>query len=138
MDYLILSITLLGIGIVGLLSKRNLLKVLISIELITIAASMNFVLLSYAVMQANQSQISSATGFIALGQVILILTFSTDTCITAVVLAVLVIITKKYGTWDLQKLGALMNPEVAEEENLVQLVNEETPTEKHAGEEGEI
>jgi|SRR5271157_1113808 len=125
MDYLILSIILLGIGIFGLLSKRNLLKVLISIELITIAASMNFVLLASA---QNQS----------LGQVFLILTFSTDTCITAVVLAVLVIITKKYGTWDLQKLGALMNPEVAEEENLVQLVNEETPTEKHAGEEGEI
>ncbi|HMF32876.1 MAG TPA: NADH-quinone oxidoreductase subunit K [Candidatus Lokiarchaeia archaeon] len=124
MDYLILSIILLGIGIFGLLSKRNLLKVLISIELITIAASMNFVLLASA---QNQS----------LGQVFLILTFSTDTCITAVVLAVLVIITKKYGTWDLQKLGALMNPEVAEEENLVQLVNEEAPIEKHEGEVGD-
>ena len=31
-----------------------------------------------------------------------------DSSITAIVLAILIIITKRYGTWDLQKLGVLM------------------------------
>lgn len=89
MDYLIISITLLAIGIYGLLAKRNLLKTLISIELITAAASMNFIFL--------------ASGA-ALGQVFLILTLSTDSCITAIILAVLVVIARKYGTWDLRTI----------------------------------
>ena len=38
----------------------------------------------------------------------MILTYSTDSSITAIVLAILIIITKRYGTWDLQKLGVLM------------------------------
>ena len=101
MDYIILSITLLCIGIYGLLAKRNLLKVLISIELITIAASMNFILLSNSID-------------VSLGQTMLILSFATDSCITAILLAVLIIATKKYGTWDLQKLGAMIGREPPE------------------------
>lgn len=95
-DYLILSLTLLGIALYGLLTRRNLLKVLISIELLAFAASMNFIMLATPNVDQN------------LGQVFLILTYSTDSSITAIVLAILIIITKRYGTWDLQKLGVLM------------------------------
>jgi NADH:ubiquinone oxidoreductase subunit K len=94
MDYVLLSLTLVAIGIYGLLTKPHLLKVLISIELIATGASMNFVLLA--------SQVSKA-----LGEALLILAFSTDTCMTAIVLALLVSVSKKYGTADIRKLAKL-------------------------------
>jgi NADH-quinone oxidoreductase subunit K len=85
MDFVILSLVMMGIGIYGLLTNRQLLKVFISIELIAIAATLNFVML---VSSAGQG----------LGQAFLILAFSTDTAVSGVVLALLVIVTKKYGT----------------------------------------
>jgi NADH-quinone oxidoreductase subunit K len=94
MDYVILSATLLAIGIFGLLTKRHLLKVLISIELIAVAASMNFVLLASSLDKA-------------LSQTFLILAFSTDTCVTAIILALLVMASKKYGTCDIRKLAEM-------------------------------
>jgi hypothetical protein len=45
MDFVILSIVMLGIGIYGLLTNRQLLKVFISVELIATAATLNFVML---------------------------------------------------------------------------------------------
>jgi len=94
MDYMILSVTLLAIGVFGLLTKRHLVKVLISIELIAMSASMNFVLLASSLDRA-------------LGEAFLILAFSTDTCVTAIVLALLVIAVKKYGTCDIRKLAKI-------------------------------
>ncbi len=91
MDFVILSLILLAIGIYGLLTKRHLLKVFISIELIATAATLNFVMLA--------SQMSRD-----LGQAFLILAFSTDTAVSAVILALLVIVSKKYGTSDIGEL----------------------------------
>jgi len=103
MDYVILSMILLAIGIYGLLTKHHLLKVLISVELIATAASMNFVLIAPSLNKA-------------LGEAFLILAFSTDTCVTAVVLALLVIASKKYGTCDIRKLAKLEQRETIEGE----------------------
>jgi NADH:ubiquinone oxidoreductase subunit K len=86
--------TLLIIGIYGLLTRHDLLKVLISVELIATAASMNFVLLS------------SSLGKV-MGEAFLILAFSTDTSVTGIVLALLITISKKYGTSDIRKLAEL-------------------------------
>jgi NADH-quinone oxidoreductase subunit K len=86
--------TLLAIGIYGLLTRHHLLKVLMSIELIATAASMNFVLLASSLNKA-------------MGQAFLILAFSTDTCVTGIVLALLIIVSKKYGTADIRKLAEL-------------------------------
>ena len=61
---------------------KSLVKVLISIELIAIGASMNFVLLASLTDRA-------------LGEAFLVLAFSTDTCVTAIVLVLLVIAVKK-------------------------------------------
>ena len=94
MDYLILSMVLLAIGMYGLLSKRHLLKVVISVELIATAASMNFVLLASSLTKE-------------LGQAFLILAFSTDASVTAVVLCLLVTISKKYKTCDVTELTKL-------------------------------
>ena len=94
MDYIILSITLLAIGVYCLLTKRQLSKVLISIELIATAATMNFVLLVSPPSKA-------------LGEAFLILAFSTDTCVTAIILALLVVMSKKHKIYDVRKLSEL-------------------------------
>jgi NADH:ubiquinone oxidoreductase subunit K len=104
MDYVILSIVLLAIGIYGLLFKRHLLKIVISIELIATAASMNFVLLAPLLNRE-------------LGQAFLIIAFATDTSVTAIVLSLLVTISKKYGTFDIRKLTKLEENEESTEEN---------------------
>jgi len=103
MNYVVLSIILLAIGIYGLLTNRHLLKVLISVELIATAASMNFVLLASS---SNKS----------LGEAFLILAFSTDTCVTAIILALFIIIAKKYGICDIRQLARLENHEKVEDD----------------------
>jgi NADH:ubiquinone oxidoreductase subunit K len=100
MDFVILSMVLLAIGVYGLLSQRRLLKVFVSIELIATAATLNFVMLAS----------STSKG---VGEAFLILAFSTDTCVSAVILALLVIVSKKYGTSD---IGKLVKPELEEGE----------------------
>jgi NADH:ubiquinone oxidoreductase subunit K len=91
MDFVILSIVVLSIGIYGLLTNRQLIKVFISIELIAVGATLNFVMLTSAMGQG-------------LGQAFLVLAFSTDTAVSAVILALLVIVSKKYGTSDISKI----------------------------------
>jgi NADH-quinone oxidoreductase subunit K len=88
-DFVILSLVMLAIGIYGLLTNRQLLKVFISIELIATAATLNFVML---------------TSSLGLGQALMILAFSVDTAVSAVILAILVIVSKRYGTGDLSKI----------------------------------
>ena len=99
MDFVLISLVMLAIGIYGLLTKRHLLKVFISIELIATAATMNFVMLGI-----NNLGVSQA---------FLILAFSTDTAVSAVILALLVVVSKKYGTSDISKI---VKPEAAEPE----------------------
>jgi NADH-quinone oxidoreductase subunit K len=91
MDFVILSLVMLAIGIYGLLTNRQLLKVFISVELIATAATLNFVMLA------------SSMG-VGLGQAFLILAFSTDTAVSGVILGLLVIVSKKYGTSDMGKI----------------------------------
>jgi NADH:ubiquinone oxidoreductase subunit K len=91
MDFVILSMAMLAIGIYGLLTKRELLKVFISIELVAIAATLNFVMLASSLGRE-------------MGEVMMILAFSTDTAVSSVILALLVIASKKYGTIDINKL----------------------------------
>jgi len=86
---------MLAIGIYGLLTNRQLLKVFISVELIATAATLNFVMLA------------SSMG-VGLGEAFLILAFSTDTAISGVILALLVIVSKRYGRSDISKIVQLM------------------------------
>jgi NADH:ubiquinone oxidoreductase subunit K len=99
MDFVILSMVMLAIGVYGLLTKRHLLKIFISIELIATAATLNFVMLG-----VNNLGVSQA---------FLILAFSTDTAVSAVILALLVIVSKKYGTSDISKI---VKPEIEQEQ----------------------
>jgi NADH-quinone oxidoreductase subunit K len=90
-DYVILALVLLAIGVYGLLTKRDLLKVFVSVELIATAATMNFVMLVPSLGKG-------------LGEAFLVLAFATDTCVSGVILALLVIVHKKYGTSDIGDL----------------------------------
>jgi NADH:ubiquinone oxidoreductase subunit K len=101
-NYIVLSLTLMAIGIYGLLTRSSLLKVLVSIELVATAASMNFVLLASATNRA-------------LGEAFLILAFSTDTCVTGIALALLVVAAKRYGTSDIRKLAQIGMGEIMKE-----------------------
>lgn len=101
MDFVILSLVLLAIGVYGLLTKRHLLKVFVSVELIATAATLNFVMLAS----------SAGKG---VGEAFLILAFSTDTAVSAVILALLVIVHKKYGVSD---IGELVKIDQAEKES---------------------
>ncbi len=91
MDFVILSLVLLAIGIYGLLTKRDLLKVFVSVELIAIAATLNFVMLA------------SPAG-LGVGEAFLILAFSTDTAVSAVILGLLIVVHRKYGVSDITEL----------------------------------
>ncbi len=108
MDYIILSVTILGIGIVGLVTKNDLIKMLIAVEMITAAATMNFVVFG-SLMEDS------------LGQAFSILALSVDACVTAVALALAVAIYKKLKIRDVRDLSE-MKEESSEEEN--QMVEE--------------
>jgi NADH:ubiquinone oxidoreductase subunit K len=99
MDYIILSITILAIGIVGLVTKHDLIKMLIAIEMITAAATMNFVVFGSLM---NDS----------LGQAFSILALSVDACVTAVALALAITIYKKLNIRDVRDMS-----EQSEDEN---------------------
>jgi len=101
MNFVILSIILLIIGIYGLLTNRNLIKVFISLELIAIAATMNFIMIAMGQ---------------GLGEALLIIAFSTETAVSAVILAVLVILSKKYGISDIDKIPKLIHSKEKEKE----------------------
>ena len=105
MDYVILSLVMLSIGIYGLLTNRQLLKVFISIELIATAATLNFIMLA------------SPNG---MGQALLILAFSVDTAVSAVILALLVIVSRRYGTSDISKIVAKMQEKAEQETSEVE------------------
>ena len=92
MDYIILSVTILAIGIVGLVTKHDLIKMLIAIEMITAAATMNFVIFGSLM---NDS----------LGQAFSILALSVDACVTAVALALAITIFKKLNIRDIRDLS---------------------------------
>ncbi|MBT0159425.1 NADH-quinone oxidoreductase subunit K [Candidatus Bathyarchaeota archaeon A05DMB-2] len=104
MDFVILSLIMLAIGIYGLLTQRHLLKVFVSVELIATAATLNFVMLA------------SSMG-LGLGEAFMVLAFSTDTAVSGVILALLVIVSKKYGTSDMDELMKLETEKLDEEED---------------------
>jgi NADH-quinone oxidoreductase subunit K len=98
MDYIILSITILAIGIVGLVTKHDLIKMLISVEMIAAAATMNFVF--FGSLQGN-----------SIGQAFSILILSVDACVTAVALALAISIFKRLNVRDVRELSELINEE---------------------------
>ncbi|MCJ7721690.1 NADH-quinone oxidoreductase subunit NuoK [Candidatus Bathyarchaeota archaeon] len=107
MDYIILSVTILAIGIVGLVTKHDLIKMLIAIEMITAAATMNFVVFGSLM---NDS----------LGQAFSILALSVDACVTAVALALAIAIYKKLNIRDVRELSEIKEQQSEQENQTVE------------------
>ena len=103
MDYIILSVTILTIGLIGLVTRHDLIKMLIAIEMITAAATMNFVV--FGSLMEN-----------SLGESFSILALSVDACVTAVALALAIAIFKKLNIRDVRDLSE-MKEEPSEQGN---------------------
>ena len=93
-DYIILSVAILGIGVIGLVTKHDLIKMLIAVEMVTAAATMNFVIFG-SLMEDS------------FGQAFSILILSVDACVTAVALALAVAIYRKLKVRDVRDLSEL-------------------------------
>jgi NADH:ubiquinone oxidoreductase subunit K len=102
-DYIILSVTILAIGVVGLVTKHDLIKMLIAIEMLTAAATMNFVV--FGSLMEN-----------SLGQAFSILALSVDACVTAVALALAIAIFKKLNIRDTRELSEIKEQPVEQEQ----------------------
>lgn len=107
MDYIILSVTLLAIGIIGLVTKHDLIKMLIAIEMLTAAATMNFVV--FGSLMDN-----------SLGQTFSILALSVDACVTAVALALAIAI---YKNLNIRNVRDLSEPTESEQEKQIEEEN---------------
>jgi NADH:ubiquinone oxidoreductase subunit K len=94
--YLIVSGSLLAIGIYGLVAKRNALRLLFAIEIIVNAANINF--LAFAAYQ-NPPNLT--------GQVIVFYSIATAAMEAAVGLALFLVFFRLNGTMDLRKLSRL-------------------------------
>src|SRR6478752_5338226 len=94
-EFLMLAALLFGLGIAGItLNRKNIIVLLMSIELILLAVNTNFVAFSYF--------LSNYTG-----QVFVFFILTVAAAEAAIGLAILVIMYRKQGTIEVQKLDAL-------------------------------
>lgn len=96
--YVIAAITLYGIGIYCLLSKRNLIRLLIGLEILANAANLNFIAFS---------TIKVAGLIDPLPHVFVIISIVLHGCIIAIGLALVIMIHRIYHTLDVKKLKKL-------------------------------
>ena len=92
--YLAVSAVLFGIGLIGILTRRNILMLLLSIELILNAGNLSFVAFS-----AYQGDLS--------GQIVVFFTMIVAAAEVTVGLAIVVLLYRKKKTTDIQGLNSL-------------------------------
>jgi NADH:ubiquinone oxidoreductase subunit K len=95
-SYLIVSATLLGIGIYGLTVKRNAIRILFSVEIIVNAANLNFAAFS---RYLNPPQVT--------GQVIVFYSIAAAAMEAAVGLALILVAFRLNDSIDVRKLNKL-------------------------------
>ncbi|MEM3506289.1 MAG: NADH-quinone oxidoreductase subunit K [Candidatus Bathyarchaeia archaeon] len=94
--YLISGFLLMMIGIYCIMAKRNMIKTIIGIEIITSGINLNFIGFGY-----RQGVVDS------LAQAIVITSIVIGACIAGVGLSILINAYRHYGTLDLKKLSRL-------------------------------
>ena len=96
--YITFSAILFLIGVYCLATKKNMIRLVLGIEILINAANMNFI--AFSAFRAE--------GFIdPLAHSIVIISISLAGCVTAVALALVVYAYKHYGTLDVRKLRRL-------------------------------
>ncbi|HVO41689.1 MAG TPA: NADH-quinone oxidoreductase subunit K [Aggregatilineales bacterium] len=88
-------LALLGIGLYGLLVSRNLIKIIVALQVLLKAAELGLVLAGYASGQMN------------LGQSLAVTVIVIDTVVAMVGLALGVQVRRRFGTFDVQQLSGL-------------------------------
>lgn len=84
------------IGIYGAASKRNMLKTILSVEIITASVNLNFLALG------------SRGGIVdSLAQSIVVVSIAIGACVAAVALSIMINVFRHYGSLDLKKLRRL-------------------------------
>jgi len=92
------SAVLLAVGLYGLMAKRNMIRLIMSLEILLSAATLNFV--NFAAHRA--------LGLVdPLGQVFAIIAISVEACVIGVALAFVINAYRHYGTLDVTKLKKL-------------------------------
>lgn len=94
--YMTTSLLLIIIGFYCISSKRNMIKTIIGIEIITSAINLNFIILGF-----------SKNGVDYFAQSMTIISISIAACIAAVALSLILNAYRHYGSIDLKKLRRL-------------------------------
>lgn len=91
---LMLSLVLLFVGLYGLVSKRNLIRVLISVEILINASLVNIVAFSGALNSAS-------------GLILALVGIAVAAAETTVGLAIMILLKREFGTIDTTKIAVL-------------------------------
>ena len=92
---LIGAVSLLGVGLLGLLTRRNLIQIIIAVQILAKAAV-------FALVLAGK-----ASGQINLGQSLAVTVIVADTIVAVMGLALVVQVHRRFGTLDVQTLSSL-------------------------------
>ncbi|HEV2139238.1 MAG TPA: NADH-quinone oxidoreductase subunit NuoK [Nitrososphaerales archaeon] len=102
-DFVIVSAMLFGIGIYGLVTKRNALRLLFAVEIMINAANLNFV----AFGQYLPFAAGTASGPNALGQTFVLFSIALAAAEAAVILAIVVVAYRLHHDVDVSELKSL-------------------------------
>ncbi|RLF12549.1 MAG: hypothetical protein DRJ98_00195 [Thermoprotei archaeon] len=96
--YITTSIILFAIGVYCLAVKRNMIKIVIGLEIITSAMHLNFIAMGYAL---------SLVAFNPLTQVIVVISTGLGACVATVALMYVINAYRHYGSLDARRLRRL-------------------------------
>jgi NADH:ubiquinone oxidoreductase subunit K len=102
-DFVIVSAMLFGIGIYGLVTKRNALRLLFAVELMINAANLNFIAFSqYAPFAASGIGLTSGVG-----QTFVLFSIALAAAEAAVILAIVVVAYRLHKDVDVSELNSM-------------------------------
>lgn len=102
-DFVVVSAMLLGIGIYGLVTKRNALRLLFAVEILINAANLNFVAFEqYAPFASSMVVVSNAVG-----QTFVLFSIALAAAEAAVILAIIVVAYRLHQDVDVSELKTM-------------------------------
>jgi NADH:ubiquinone oxidoreductase subunit K len=103
-DYVVVSALLFGIGVYGLVTKRNALRLLFAVELMINAANLNFIAFGQYLPYATSAQASIPN---PLGQTFVLFSIALAAAEAAVILAIVVVAFRLHQDVDVSELKSL-------------------------------
>ena len=101
-DFVVLSAILFGIGIYGLVTKRNALRLLFAVEIMINAANLNFIAFSqYAPFAPGQTVVNGV------GQTVVLFSIALAAAEAAVILAIVVVAYRLHNDVDVSELKSM-------------------------------